>query len=396
MSENTAPDKDSAGLSASRGFYLGGLDGLRALACCAVLLYHTLPDFVPGGFLGVDVFFVLSGFLITAILLRETELKGRIDIPGFWLRRWRRLFPAVFTVVFVTVPVAAAANLDLLAKLRTQVFGAFTFSYNWFAIYTGDSYFTQALPRFFTNMWTLSVEQQFYLIWPLLTVLIWRLPPRLRIFVPASLALLSMVLMAVYADGAQDFTRAYMGTDCHAFGLMIGAAAAVFSRKALDPLPSAGRCVCPKPAGVTAFAGLFLLFAAFAKADGNSWVVYPWVTVAVCVFTAVICMVMTAPYQRFSVSRAIRTVLDIRVLRWVGIRSYGIYLWHWPLLVIWWEIAPRAAAWTALPAVGGLSFVCAALSYRFVENPMRRRGIFPVLWIWCENLAQICKGVEKE
>lgn len=161
-------------------YQLRGLDGLRALAALAVLVYHVAPNWMPGGFMGVDVFFVLSGFLITAILAKEKHRTGKIRLGRFWAKRFRRLFPAVTLTVLVTVPLAALVNRDFLVGIGRQVIGSLTFTYNWLNIFFGQSYFDRANPQFFSNMWTLAVEQQFYLFWPLILLLVFRLRGRYR------------------------------------------------------------------------------------------------------------------------------------------------------------------------------------------------------------------------
>lgn len=364
------------------GFRLGGLDGLRAIACIAVLFYHTWPTFLPGGFLGVDVFFVLSGFLITSILLRDLEVKERIDIFRFWLRRWRRLFPAVFLVVFVTVPIAAVLNIDLLARIRAQVLSALTFTYNWAAIASGSSYFDQGTPRFLTNMWTLSVEQQFYILWPLFVFGLWFFPKRIRVIVALTLALISVILMAYFVATGDDFSRAYMGTDSHSFGLMIGAAVAFTDGRVLNPDGKARVYLPRKVVAVATVAGLSLIGFCFYHVTDQSRLAYPWWTLVVVFSTAIVCLAMTAPYQSGSSSRAIQIMLDLPPLRWIGERSYGIYLWHWPFVVMWWDLQPQAPLWLGTLVVGGLSIIAAALSYKYVENPMRFDGIFATLKRW--------------
>ncbi|MBM7824351.1 peptidoglycan/LPS O-acetylase OafA/YrhL [Arcanobacterium pluranimalium] len=373
-------------ISPSQTFRLGGLDGLRAIACIAVLIYHTWAVVLPGGFLGVDVFFVLSGFLITSLLVKDLENYGTIRIGRFWMRRWRRLFPAVFTSVFVTVPIAALINTDILVKLRSQVAGAFTFTYNWVAIATGSTYFEQGSPNLLTNMWTLAVEQQFYILWPLIMVGLWWLNRTLRIASPLLLAAVSVGLMAYAVADGGDVTRAYMGTDSHAFGLMIGAAAAIFCGSVLDPAekPDDRRAlISPNVMGALGVLGLLGVFASFVFADEHQMVTYPWVMLAVVLCSLFVVMGMTAPYQQAgTVAYRLRSFLDLRAFTWIGERSYGIYLWHWPLVVIWQTVFPDAHPAIATLVIAAISVVAAALSFRFVENPMRYNGINATLRLW--------------
>ena len=151
---------------------LAGLDGLRAIAVLAVIVYHFVPVAAPGGYLGVDVFFVISGFLITSLLLRERARTGGVAVSRFWLRRARRLLPALTLVVLVSGAAAALIGGDVLVHLGSQVLGAATFSSNWLYIAQGSSYFDGTSPDLFRNLWSLAVEEQFYLVWPGLLLLV--------------------------------------------------------------------------------------------------------------------------------------------------------------------------------------------------------------------------------
>lgn len=374
---------------------LPGLDGLRALAALAVLIYHAWPGILPGGFLGVDVFFILSGFLITSLLINDLNELGHIRLGRFWLRRWRRLFPAVFTVAIVTIPIATLISRNLIVKLPAQLAGTLTFSYNWVAIFTGSSYFEQMSPRLLTNMWTLAVEQQFYLLWPLVMLLIWKLPRRARPFIALTLAGVSVTLMAGYTAGVSDVSRAYMGTDSHSFGLMLGAALAIALGNPLQPPVRPYTDYTRHLAGYAGIASLAALGAMFAFASDNSPAVYPWGTLLAVLLAGVVIFSMTPPVQgqvrrqargqvqgQVSLASALRILLELPALRWLGVRSYGVYLWHWPLLVIWWYVYPPAPAWLTTLLITILAVICAALSYKLVENPMRRRGIIVTLKQW--------------
>ncbi len=213
-----------------------GLDGLRAIAVLLVIAFHLLPGAVVGGYLGVDVFFVISGFLITALLLRERKATGGIKLGAFWARRARRLVPALVLLLLVCCAVALAVGGDRLLHLGRQVLGALTFSSNWLSVAAGASYYDSSAPELFRNLWSLAVEEQFYLIWPfavLLLVLIrWRV---LRVVLLLMVAAASATAMALLYSPTVDPTRIYYGTDTHSFGLALGAALAMLSRD--WPLP---------------------------------------------------------------------------------------------------------------------------------------------------------------
>ena len=179
---------------------LSGLDGLRAIAVLAVIAFHFLPDSVKGGYVGVDVFFVISGFLITGLLVRERSGVGRISLGGFWARRARRLIPALILVVAACSATALFIGGDVLVGLGSQVLGAATFSSNWIAIAQGQSYFDATTPELFRNLWSLAVEEQFYLLWPLALLLLLLVRNRYaRACIALALAAASAVAMALLA-----------------------------------------------------------------------------------------------------------------------------------------------------------------------------------------------------
>ena len=212
--------------------HLDGLDGLRALAIGAVLVYHLDPSWLLGGFLGVDVFFVVSGFLITTLLQREALAHGRIAFGRFWTRRARRLIPALVVCVVVSTVAARVAHHDLVVHIGRQILGALTFSTNWVETAAGSSYFDQTAPQLFMSFWSLAVEEQFYLVWPLVVAVIMTTTllrgRRVAVGLGVSLgvALLSTALMALLYVPGEDATRVYYGTDTHVMGLMLGAALA--------------------------------------------------------------------------------------------------------------------------------------------------------------------------
>lgn len=204
--------------------YLPGLDGLRCIAVLAVLLYHISPNQFIGGYIGVDLFFVISGFLITYRNLQNIQNPNKkFTLKNFWLRRARRLIPALVLCVLVCVPLGAIIYPDILVGAFRQVAGALTYSSNWVEIIHGSNYFDQANPQLFKNFWSLAVEEQFYIIWPSLMLLLLsrKLKNSQMITIVATVAVLSMVLMGVLA-APDNYTRVYYGTDTHCFGLAMG------------------------------------------------------------------------------------------------------------------------------------------------------------------------------
>lgn len=344
-----------------------GLDGLRAVAVLLVVLYHLFPAwFLHSGFVGVDVFFVISGFLITSLLLRERAATGRIALRAFWTRRARRLLPALALVVTVSATLAWVIGGDVLVGLGRQVLGAATFSYNWTSIGAGASYFGSAEPELLRNLWSLAVEEQFYVLWPLLLPVLLLVRRRwLRAIV--ALALAAASALWGFAVAGEALTRAYYGTDTHAFGLLIGVALAFAlggerrraTRWARFGMPVAG-------------AAVLVALVAVASVPGGAGL-YPAIPLAASVLTAVVIATATAP------GAMLGRALDVAPLRWIGERSYGIYLWHWPLVVLLTLAATGSFVDTAIPvtagaAAGVLTLALSALSYRMLEQPVRRLG----------------------
>ncbi len=205
--------------------YLPGLDGLRALAVGAVLLYHAGMPWMPGGFLGVELFFVLSGYLITSLLLGEWVAEGRIDLGAFWLRRARRLLPALFLLLAVTLVFAIFFMPDEVAGLRGDTLAASTYVTNWYLAFNQQSYFELVgRPSLLQHLWSLAVEEQFYLLWPLLFIggmRLLRTRQSMRIATLAGAVASTLLMLALYNPDA-DPSRIYYGTDTRAAGLLIG------------------------------------------------------------------------------------------------------------------------------------------------------------------------------
>ncbi|WP_245233113.1 acyltransferase family protein [Microbacterium sp. dk485] len=350
-----------------------GLDGLRAVAVALVIVYHLFPGWVfAGGFVGVDVFFVISGFLITTLLLGERERTGRIALGAFWTRRARRLLPALALVVTVCASAAWLVGGDVLARVGAQVLGAATFGYNWISLAEGSSYFASSAPELLRNLWSLAVEEQFYVVWPLLLPLVLLLPwrsARVGLALVAAAASAWWMAHLVTVDGA--VTRAYFGTDSHAFGILIGVALAFAMQRVLHDPPAWMQRqpwrVGAAAAGSGALAGI--VWVATVPAT-DSAATFPGALGAASVLTAVAIAAGVWPGSKFGRG------IDAAPLRWIGDRSYGLYLWHWPLVVL---LASGAAPGAGVPVEAGFAalILTAALSeasYRLVETPVRRLG----------------------
>ena len=353
-----------------------GLDGLRALAVIAVIIFHVRPASLPGGFIGVDIFFVVSGFLITTLLVREIIKTRGLNLPRFWLRRARRLLPALVLVVLVSVTGGLILGDDLLVGIGRQSLGALTFSTNWVEIVAGTSYFAGTSPQLFAHFWSLAVEEQFYLLWPLLfmglmlVVKSWHW----RIGVAAGGAVVSAILMAIIHTPGSDVTRVYYGTDTHAFGLLLGVALAFVW--AGTPWLKDPRFVLLSP--YLAPAALLGILALMRALDENSAFTFRGGLFLASALTA---LLIASLLPR---NRRLLAVAEFRPLVWVGKRSYGLYLWHWPVLLLLTALAPPAAVdsllnWVVRGLAVAATVAISAWSYRSLEMPVRTRG-FRACW----------------
>lgn len=369
---------------ANRRYILPGLDGLRAIAVLLVIVYHFWPTVLPGGMIGVDIFFVISGFLITSLLLREGALNGRIALGSFWVRRARRLLPAIALMILVLGPVSLIVGGDIQVNLGRQLLGAATFSSNWISIFAGNDYFAQTSPELFTNFWSLAVEEQFYVLWPLLIVASgmllgrrWRHFSAIMVLgILASLGVATFLLM-----NGTPISRIYYGTDTHLYGLLLGALLA-FARpwSLYPPMGKKALYRVAQPFGLIAFTrvmvswlSLFALIPYAILVPESAPGAIPWGLFGASLLALGVIQGML-PDMLAGASEALRRLLNFAPLRWVGERSYGLYLWHWPLAVVMHYVL--GADRSPLVNVGVLvaTFAIAEMSYRWIETPIRRRG----------------------
>jgi len=353
--------------------YMPGLDGLRAIAVLAVIAFHEQFSWAPGGMLGVGVFFTLSGYLITDLLLNRWLATGNVQLAKFWLARARRLLPALFVMLAIVTAWVTLLDRARLASLRGAVAAAATYSSNWYLIVKGQSYFARfAPPQPLDHLWSLAVEEQFYLIWPwlLLLGLIFirhRSTAAIRWLALPTLALAAASAVAMYVlyHPAVDPTRVYEGTDTRACGLLIGAALAmVWPSIVASRASRAWTWVLDVPA----IAGLIVIAVMVWRVGQYSPFLYRGGIVLLSFATAAVLAASACPR---SITGA---ALGWRPLRWIGVRSYGIYLWHYPVIVLTTpanstEDVPRAVVQIAA------SITIAALSWKFVEEPVRHGAI---------------------
>jgi peptidoglycan/LPS O-acetylase OafA/YrhL len=354
----------------SRFPYLPGIDALRALAVLAVFLYHAGVAWVPGGFLGVDLFFVISGYLITSLLLRDWRHGGHVRLGRFWLRRARRLLPAVGVLIAVTMAAAAIVEPDRIAQLRGDAIASLGYFANWHFIFGDQSYFDQfQRPSLFRHLWSLSVEEQFYLFWPLIFAAGMKLFGRTRLLLGVLAGALGSVALAwILFDPGTDASRVYYGTDTHAVGLLAGVALAmVWDPVQLRRHPS-GPWVGPI---LDAVGMLALLYVAsrFVLVHDYDLALWHGGYLLLALLTALLLAALAHPAARLG------SILGSPPALWLGLRSYSFYLWHWPVLALTRPgLDVNLPRGVLVPLQLLAVLVLADLSYRYVELPFRGKS----------------------
>ena len=358
-----------------------GLDGLRAVAVLGVLAYHLGIAAIPGGFLGVSVFFTLSGYLISDLILTRT-FKGEFSLRSFWLARGRRLLPAMFLMLVAVMAWVTVIGPRQGDSFRQAAGTSSLYVNNWWQVTKKVSYFAQFdHPGVLNHLWSLAVEEQFYIVWPLVLLVLARYVreidlrptrPRLALCI-LGLAAVSTVLMAVLFHPGSDPSRVYYGTDTRASGVLLGAALAIVAppwlmRRRVAP----GAVQSLTLIGAVGLAGLTLMM---LQTTEFSPFTYRGGFVVVDLLTLAVIIALVHPARTIWAK-----VFAFEPLLWIGRRSYGIYLWHWPVFVL---TRPRAdIALDGLPLLAlrlALTFGIAELSYRFVEMPVRN-GVLARWW----------------
>ena len=348
-----------------------GLDGLRALAVVAVIAYHSEIESVPGGFLGVEIFFVISGYLITALLLEEFNLNRGINLRQFWVRRARRLLPALFLYIGGSVAFAYSMADDVVPT-KGEVLSTLGYVYNWFGIFQEISY-TDVFERknFFHHLWSLAVEEQFYLLWP---VLLLCLQKHINRKVTISLLILgitsSAFLMWTMYQPFEDPLRVYYGTDTRASGLLIGALLAYIWRpwsveksKLFPKGKDASFLVGIAAIGILVWANMHytLLMPDADQLFRGGFLITSTVTAIV-----IACVVIPNSY--------LNSILGLAPFVWIGKRSYGLYLWHWPVFQLTRErVDVDINGWELFAVRMFVTLVLVEISYQCVERPIRER-----------------------
>jgi len=355
---------------------IAGLDGLRAIAVSGVLLYHGGVPAIPGGFLGVDLFFVISGFLITVLLLEESVRRGgQIDLIAFWGRRARRLLPALLVVTATTV-VLFTANRSIAdaTDIRLDALAALLYVANWHFLSGGEGYFEAlAAPSPLQHTWSLAIEEQFYVVWPLLLYLILRLRAsrRVQATVVTLLAGAAVGWVLNLAAAGPDVDRLYYGTDTRVPAILLGVLAAFALERVVTPRRGGRRAVPSRlttwilnVTGPLALAVVVALMCTTSSADASLF--RGGLLFFAAVSTALLGIIVSSP--RGPLTR----VLEGRPLRWIGVVSYGLYLWHWPVFLFLSAGRTGLTGWALLTGRLLITTGLAAASYRLVELPLRR------------------------
>ncbi len=359
-------------MSAPRGIkYIPAIDGLRAVAVIAVMLYHLGVPWIPGGFLGVDLFFVISGYVITRLLLDSIQRSGGLDLRAFYKSRLRRLLPPlVFMIVTTTLFIGVWAP-DTIKRLLTDTPFSLMGVMNWWLVFRQADYFEAiGRPPLLQHTWSLGVEAQFYLVWPLILLLVLRqlgrkIIPAAALFIAigSGVALL-LVSLSIDSNSSQSVSHVYFGTDTHSIGLFLGAALAVnwipqnlkvdIAKRAQDVIDGIG---------VFGFLGIL---ACFLFIDQGNPTLYKIAFPLAGIFGCAIIMSIVHPASRFA------PLLQGKAILWIGERSYAIYLWHWIIFQVTRPSVDLAGASWALYALRILIvFALADISLRWVELPFR-------------------------
>lgn len=349
--------------------YITGFDGIRTLAVIGVILYHLLPTQMRGGYLGVPVFFVVSGYLITDLLRQEWDQNGRIAVKDFYVRRMKRLYPGMVVMLLLSAAYITLFQRNLLNNLRGVVVSSLLYVNNWWQINHGLSYFD----RFgnespFTHLWSLAVEGQNYLIWPLLFILLMKLVKnRGTIFkIVIGCSLLSALLLAIWYSPGADPTRVYYGTDTRLFSIWMGSALAFIwpSTHLKKEIPKKAKRVLNLAGGLS-FIGLVITF--FVLDDHLSFVYYGGM-----LLISLLCTILVAVTAHPGAS--LNRWLTNPLFSYIGKRSYGIYLYQFPVMIFYeakiGNVGENVLLHTLIEIV--LILLISELSYRFIENPLRK------------------------
>ena len=380
--------------------YMPSLDGIRALSVLAVIIYHANKIWLPGGFLGVEVFFVISGYLITLLLLAESEKNGSISLKEFWWRRARRLLPALWVVVLGVVVFAALFQREMLGTLRGDVIAALLYGFNWFQIWVGTSYFTSFEFVPLRHLWSLAVEEQFYLIWPVVMLIVAKFGKRRLPIVSAVFFGLAIILaiytalvyqpgtisnigdtpnqfMSLFGQSVSRIDFLFLGTLTRSSGLLLGAALAIWWRPWLLQNSRAGANKLFDFIGFGGLAALALMmwrFQTVIEGTDEGTVGYDFLFRGGFFLTDLASLAVIAAAVHPS-SKILARSLSNPVLVWLGRRSYGFYLFHWPVFQFYRRFAGKGLTPYEFVVLVLFALALTELSYRYIETPVRQGAV---------------------
>ncbi len=358
----------SKGKRLKKSRYITGFDGIRALAVAGVIIYHLLPYNLQGGYMGVPIFFAVSGYLITDLLLQEWEQNGRIDFIGFYVRRLKRLYPALVAMLIGTGAYITLFQRSLLTNLRSIIGTNLVYLYNWWEVGHGQSYFDRFNGESpFTHLWSLSIEGQYYLIWPLLLTAMIILIRRKKIiaWITFAFGVLSAILMGLFYTGPDALNRVYYGTDTRMFSIILGVTLAIIwpSTHLKAAISSRGRWTL-NGIGIAAFAVMAWLY--FTLSGQNTFTYRGGMFIMAVASAA---LIAACAHPGSDVNRW----LTNPVFAWIGTRSYGIYLYQFPVMIFYEMKVTNIAAHPLMNALIEIVIICviSELSYRYIETPLR-------------------------
>lgn len=355
--------------------YMPGLDGLRALSVLAVIAYHLNFKWASGGLLGVGIFFVLSGYLITDQIVTQWKQNRRIDLKEFWIRRARRLLPAMFAMLAFVALWLALFDSSRLKALQGDFISVSLYFHNWWLIFHDVSYFESfGPPSPIGHLWSLAIEEQFYVIWPVVLILLFRIVPqrgKIVLLLLAGAAVSALAMGLIYEPG-MDPSRVYYGTDTRVFALLIGAALAV-----VWPSPNMNRDISRRSRNLFDLAGgggLVIIIFMIWRTNEFGGFLYNGGFVFLSIISAIVIAVLAHPASRLA------RLMGCKPLRWIGVRSYSLYIWHYPVIVLTGHSVENDA-WGGFRILIqlGISLLLAALSWKYIEEPVRH-GLSGNLW----------------
>lgn len=355
--------------------YVPGIDGLRALSVLAVIAYHLNLNWAEGGLLGVGIFFVISGYLITDQIINQWERHRRLNLLDFWVRRARRLLPAMIVMLFVVAIWLLIIEPSRLFGLKGDFMSSLFYFNNWWLIFHNVSYFESfGPPSPIGHLWSLSIEGQFYILWPIVLIIVMKIARqrgRLIAWILTCAAVSALAMALIYVPGT-DPSRVYYGTDTRVFALLIGAALAIAwpSQKLNDKVSEPAQRMLDIVGGL----GLVLLLVLFNQVNEFDDLLYRGGFLIISLIAAVVIAVLAHPASRLG------AIVGCKPLRWIGVRSYSLYIWHFPVVILSSpNVNTEESGMLRIIIQVAVSFLLASLSYKYVEEPIRR-GSFKETW----------------